>query len=212
MNLDPEHEREIDRPTEESDVSVRLVRRARGGERAAFEQLYRSHTGRVYALALRMAGEPRRAEELTQDVWVRVWERLESFRGESAFSTWLHRVATNVILQEFRGEKRRRSRVKLAGAPGQGAGGGSDGRRNEAPRRRWRPSADPSATAEDRISGIDLERALAELPERARTVFVLHDVEGYRHAEIAELMDTAVGTSKSQLFRARKLLRERLEA
>ncbi|HUH13671.1 MAG TPA: sigma-70 family RNA polymerase sigma factor [Longimicrobiales bacterium] len=167
-----------------------LVERARAGDSTAFEGLYRQHAGRVYALCLRMAGEATRAEELTQDVFVRVWQKLELFRGDSAFTTWLHRLAVNVVLQTLRGEKRREKRVHFTDDldPFDHSGG--------------------RATPGKRI---DLERALGTLPEGARAVFLLHDVEGYKHSEIAEMTGSAVGTSKAQLHRARKLLREALE-
>lgn len=170
------------------DVSE-LVSRARSGDDAAFEELYRQHAGRVYALCLRLSGDAVRARELTQDVFVRVWERLDTFRGESAFSSWLHRLAVNVALMAHRGEARRLRRVDVAESI------------EDAPV----PAREPWGT------DIDLERAIASLPAGARTVFVLHDVEGYQHDEIAALTGTAVGTSRAQLFRARRLLREMLE-
>ena len=160
-----------------------LIRRAQSGDRSAFERLYRAHVGRIFALCRRM--QPGEAEELTQRVFVRAWEKLPAFRGRSAFGTWLHRLAVNVVLTERRSAARREARVVLAEAP--------------APQ-----PVGPLA------AGMDLERAIAGLPERARQVFVLHDIEGYRHAEIAALMGTAEGTAKAQLHRARRLLREAL--
>ncbi len=173
-----------------------LVQRAQQGDQAAFEALYHRHVGRVYALCLRLTADVARAEELTQDAFVRTWERLASFRGESAFSSWLHRVTVNVVLLDLRAA-RRRSRVVFAtedpaafeqarGESGGAGGAGGSGR-------------------------LDLERAVARLPPGAREVFVLHDVEGYAHQEIAEVTGIAVGTSKAQLFRARRLLREALD-
>lgn len=168
---------------------IDLVRRASSGDDAAFEELYRQHAGRVYALCLRLTGDTTRAAELTQDVFVRCWERLSSFRGESAFSSWLHRLTVNVAIGKHRSDTRRWKRVEpVPDLP-------------EAP-------APARTIAED----IDLERAISTLPAGARTVFVLHDVEGYRHDEIAELTGIAVGTSKAHLFRARRLLRKSLEA
>ena len=167
-----------------------LVSRARSGDDAAFEQLYREHAGRVYALCLRLSGDAVRARELTQDVFVRVWERLDSYRGESAFSSWLHRLAVNVALMAHRGDARRLRRVEPTNSVDDAAAQSDAGS----------PGAD-----------IDLERAIAKLPEGARTVFVLHDVEGYRHDEIAAMTGTAPGTCRAQLFRARRLLREMLE-
>ena len=167
-----------------------LVRRAQQGDQVAFQALYREHVGRVHALCLRLTGDLGQAEELTQDAFVRAWERLASFRGESAFSSWLYRLTVNVVFLSRRGERRRALRVVTA----------------EDPAALERPARDTPAGLE-----IDLERAVARLPPGAREVFVLHDVEGCRHDEIAELCGIAVGTSKAQLFRARRLLREMLE-
>lgn len=163
------------------------VKRAQGGDARAFEQLYRENADRVYALCLRLSGDSTRAEELTQDVFVRAWQRLGSFEGKSAFSTWLHRLAVNVVLGDKRSEKVRVAKVFAT----------DELESYERPGR----SKDPG-------HAIDLERAIATLPPGARTVFVLHDVEGYRHEEIARMQGTAVGTCKAQLHRARKLLRE----
>ena len=167
-----------------------LVARAQTGDQTAFRELYRQHAGRVYALCLRLTGDSSAAEERTQDVFVRLWDKLKSFRGESAFSSWLHRLTVNVVLNEQRTTGRRELRVM--------------------------PSADPAALergkGEPTIGlSIDLEKAIAELPDGAREVFVLFDIEGYGHAEIASLTGIAEGTSKAQLFRARRLLREKLE-
>jgi len=167
-----------------------VVRRAQAGDEAAFERLYRECAGRVYALCLRLTGSAADAEERTQDVFVRAWQRLGTFRGESAFSSWLHRLAVNVVLAERRASQRREQRVRPA----------------EDPAALERPGRPATAGL-----GIDLERAIAALPEGAREVFVLHDIEGYRHEEIAVLAGIAEGTSKAQLFRARRLLREMLD-
>jgi RNA polymerase sigma-70 factor (ECF subfamily) len=176
-------------PTVPAPLDDRIVR-ACAGDEAAFEALYREHAGRVFALCLRLCGDRMRAAELTQDVFVRCWEKLASFRGESAFGSWLYRLAVNVVWMANRGDSRREGRVL--------------------------PVASPDvherlhATGADGV-GMDLEQAIAGLPEGAREVFVLYDVEGYRHEEIARMTGIAVGTSKAQLFRARRLLRERLE-
>jgi RNA polymerase sigma-70 factor (ECF subfamily) len=169
-----------------------LVRRAQAGDRVAFEQLYRDNVGRVYALCYRMAGTADLAEELAQDVFVRAWQKLGSFRGESAFSSWLHPLTVNVALSERRSRRRRVARVMTT----------DDLSEFERP--------GPPTRSDGPESGFDLERALATLPPGARAVFVLHDVEGYKHAEIARLTGVATGTSKAQLHRARKLLREAL--
>lgn len=169
------------------------IRRARGGDVHAFERLYRAHLPRVYALTLRMTADPDRAEDLTQDAFVRAWDRLPSFRGDSAFGTWLHRLAVNVVLGDLR------SRGRWAEETLEDEG-------SAAPARELRTV--PAHAGE----AVDLERAVAALPPRARTVLVLHDIEGYRHREIAELLGVTDGTSKAQLFRARRLLREALDS
>ena len=169
-----------------------LVRRAQEGDRDAFQALYREHVGRVYALCLRLSADPVRAEELTQDAFVRAWERLASFRGESAFSSWMYRLTVNVVLLERRTARRRSARVVATDDPAAVEQGGAGG------------DATPGLS-------LDLERAIAALPRGAREVFVLHDIEGYRHEEIARLTGVATGTSKAQLFRARRLLRGMLE-
>jgi RNA polymerase sigma-70 factor, ECF subfamily len=167
----------------------RLVSRAQAGDMAAFEELYRRNVGRVYALCMRLAGDSSLAEELAQDVFVRAWERLGTFRRESAFSSWLHPLTFNVALSERRARRRRVARVMTT----------DDLAPFEKPTRTLGPEA-----------GLDLEKALATLPPGARSVFVLHDVEGYRHQEIAEMTGVAEGTSKAQLHRARKMMREAL--
>ena len=170
-------------------LDERIVR-ASAGDESAFEALYREHAGRVYALCLRLSGDSGRAAELTQDVFVRCWEKLGTFRGESAFGSWLYRLAVNVVWMTHRGDRRREDRVMPVAEPdAHERAGGVDGQG----------------------IGIDLERAIASLPEGAREVFVLYEVEGYRHEDIARMTGIAVGTSKAQLFRARRLLRERLE-
>jgi RNA polymerase sigma-70 factor (ECF subfamily) len=166
-----------------------LVARAARGDVRAFEELYHAHIGRVFALCLRMTGDQHLAEELAQESFVRAWQKLGTFRGASAFSTWLHRVAVNVVLGHLRGVGRRDVCD----------GGGAE---DDAPGRAA-PISHPGET-------IDLERAIGGLPDGARTVFVLHDVEGFRHHEISQLTGIAVGTSKAQLHRARKLLRKAL--
>jgi RNA polymerase sigma-70 factor (ECF subfamily) len=166
-----------------------LVVRAQGGDLAAFEALYRENVRRIYALSFRLEGTPQRAEELTQDAFVRAWNKLGSFRGDSAFASWMYTLTTNLSLSERRSRVRRGARefatddLELL----------------------------PMIAPERPDVGVDLERALLRLPRGARQVFVLHDIQGYRHDEIATQMGVAVGTSKAQLHRARKLLREALE-
>jgi len=167
-----------------------FVRRAQAGDRSAFEQLYREHAGRVYAVCLRISADAARAEELTQEAFVRAWEMIATFRGESEFFSWLYRLTVNVALSDLRSKRRRTQRVLVTD--------------NLSP-------YDKTDGATTQGLAIDLENAIAALPAQARAVFVLHDVEGYRHEEIARLMNLSAGTSKSQLHRARKILREALE-
>lgn len=167
-----------------------LVRLAVAGDRAAFDALYRRHVPRVYGVCLRMVADVARAERLTQDAFVLAWRRIASFREESAFPSWLHRIAVNTVLQDARTTRRRESRVEPTAEPARlNAAGAGD---------------EPELR-------IELERAVALLPPRAREVLVLHDIEGYTHAEIARVTGTAVGTTKAQLHRARQLLREILK-
>ncbi len=164
---------------------------AAAGDRQAFERLYRTHANRVYSICARMSGSRVRGEELTQDVFVRTWEKLPQFRGESAFSTWLHRLAVNVVLNARKTEGKQDSRTEDSDV--------EDDRRDEMSR------------APLHIERMDLKDAISKLPEGARRVFVLHDIEGYKHEEIAEMMGITSGGSKAQLHRARLLLREALE-
>lgn len=171
------------RASEAADVTL-----AASGDSRAFERLYREHVARVHSLARRMAG-PDHADELTQDVFVRVWEKLGSFRGEAAFGTWLHRLAINLILS-------RRGRMGVE-------------------RRRYVDDDDGVRALRGREARPDLkmdfETAIGRLPDGAREIFVLHDVEGYKHEEIGEVLGVATGTSKAQLHRARMLLRRHLD-
>jgi RNA polymerase sigma-70 factor, ECF subfamily len=172
------------------DESAELARRAQRGDVEAFERLYRAHATRVRAICLRLCADEQRAEESAQDAWVRAWERLLTWRGDAAFGTWLHRLTVNVVLESFRAERRRLARVTL---------GGDENEPDAA-----MPAVDPG-------TGVDLERAVARLPRGARTVFVLHDVEGYQHSEIAAMTGLAEGTLRAQLCRARRLLMEMLD-
>lgn len=167
------------------------VRRAREGDAGAFEALYRAHAGRVYALCLRMTADPGRAEELTQEAFVRAWEKLGTFRGDSGVATWLHRLTVNVVLGDQRARRRLEDRFVADEADRETA---------------QEPSTPPPETG----ASLDLERALAALPPQARMIFVLHDVEGYRHGEIAEMTGLAEGTSKAHLHHARKRMKEAL--
>jgi RNA polymerase sigma-70 factor, ECF subfamily len=162
-----------------------FVRCAQQGDRSAFERLYRAHVGRVYAICLRMSGECGQAEDLTQEVFIRTWKKLGSYQYKSSFSSWLYRLAINVILSSRR-QSGRHSMSQLG--------------EEEIALTETAGNVNPASV-------IDLERAIAALPPGARTVLVLHDIEGYGHDEIAELTQTAPGTTKAQLHRARKILR-----
>jgi RNA polymerase sigma-70 factor, ECF subfamily len=164
---------------------------AAGGDRQAFERLYRTHANRVFSICSRMSGSRTRGEELTQDVFVRTWEKLPQFRGESAFSTWLHRLAVNVVLNARKSESKQALRMDQGDVDDE----------------RW----DETARAPMHIERMDLSEAISKLPAGARKVFVLHDVEGYKHEEIGEMLGITSGGSKAQLHRARLLLREALE-
>lgn len=173
------------------DTDAALVRLAAAGDTAAFEVLYRRHCGRVHGVIVRLVGtQGVRAEDLTQEAFLRAWRALPDFRFESAVSTWLHRMAVTTALMELRS---RRGGLQFDT--------GEDTLANIG-------HADSAGTAT--ALGMDLERAVATLPPRARTVLVLHDIEGWKHEEIACSLGTAVGTSKAQLHRARQLLRARL--
>lgn len=158
--------------------------RAASGDVQAYERLYRAHVARVYSLVRRMAGADE-ADELTQDVFVRVWQKLHLFRGEAAFGTWMHRLAVNVVLEWMRSRRHEKFR-------------------HHDPEAVFDTTAGPSVRPE---AALDVEAALEQLPAGAREIFVLHDVEGYKHGEIAGLLGIAPGTSKAQLHRARLLMR-----
>jgi len=163
------------------------VARAAAGDVRAFENVYRTHLPRVHSLVRRMTAG-RDADELTQDVFVRVWQKLATFRGDSSFTTWLHRLAVNVVIERFRSDQVRRARLH----DGEGI---------------FETLAGPALT---RDLGMDFEAALEKLPDGAREIFVLHDVEGYKHHEIATMLEISAGTSKAQLHRARMMLRKHL--
>ena len=161
------------------------VERARRGDADAFEQLYREHSSWVYALARRMAEDETLAKDMTQEIFIRLWQKIGSFRGESEFTTWFRRIAINVCLNKVGDERRRTKRVFITDDVA---------------------SFETASRARTTETNIDLERAIGALPAHARTVFVLHEVEGYKQREIAEMTGVAEGTVKSQLHRARKLL------
>ena len=172
---------------------LELARRAAAGDTAAFEQLYAQHHRRVYSLCLRMLGNASQAEDMTQEAFLQVYKKIGSFRGDSAFTTWLHRLTVNQVLMHFR-----KRGVKLEHTSEEGD---------------FTNVIETPIQSTRRISMVDrlaLEKAISELPPGYRTVFVLHDVEGYEHEEIANLLGVSIGTSKSQLHKARMRLRELL--
>jgi len=183
-----------------------LVDRCLAGDSGAFEELYRSHSDLVYGLCLRLCADPQEAATATQDTFVRAWSKLASYAGRGALGGWLRKMAVNVVYDRKRAHSRRHRLIapfpSLAanGTRASGTGGTDDEPGGfDAPAQ----TSSPDACTER----IDLERAVAGLPAGARTVFVLHDVEGYRHREIAKMLGTSIGTSKAQLHRARRLLR-----
>src|ERR1700740_2545652 len=178
---------------------ARAIQRAREGDLSAFEYLYRSHSRRVYAVCLRMVGNTTEAEDLTQEAFLLLFRKIHTFRGESAFSTWLHRLAVNLVLMRFR--KKSVPVFSIEAIP--------DAEDETAPLRTLELGA-PDLILEGAIDRINLERCIQQLPAGFRKVFVLHDIQGYRHLEIANLLGRSVGDSKSQLHKARKRLRESL--
>jgi len=172
------------------DSDEQWIERARLGDRAAFEGLYRAHSGRVYGLCLRLTRDVTVAEDCTQETFISAWRNLGRFEGRSAFGTWLHRIAVNVALA-----RARRGGLEVVPAP-------EEDEREEATR----------AVIDDDTPPIDVENAIASLPEGARHVLILYGIYGYTHEEASDMLGIAVGTCKAQLHRARRLLRERLSA
>lgn len=170
-----------------------LVRRCRQGDTAAFEEVYRAHSARLYSLLLRMVGGGQDAEDLLQDVFLQAYRKLDSFRGDSSLGTWLYRLAVNQCLDFLRGRQNRMARATES----------LDDEGVQEP-------ASPAPVIPAAISRVDLERAIARLPEGCRLAFVLHDVEGFAHHEVADLLGISEGTSKSQVHKARLKLRSML--
>jgi RNA polymerase sigma-70 factor (ECF subfamily) len=173
---------------------TQLVVRAQHGEEEAFAALFETHKRRVYSLCLRMTGNTAEAEDLTQEAFLQLFRKISTFRGESAFSTWLHRLAVNVVLMHLR--KKGLQQISLDEV---------DSSQDEPVKRDYGDNDRRLMGSVDRIS---LTQAIADLPPGYRTVFVLHDIEGYEHNEIAEIMNCSVGNSKSQLHKARMKLRD----
>jgi len=165
------------------------IARAQRSDAQAFESLYRLHVDKVYGLCLRMTGNVSEAEDCTQEAFIQAWNKLDRFRGDSAFGTWMHRIAVNAVLGRIRKSRRERDRIQDASAM----------------------SVSPASVA-DTGEMRDLADAVDRLPQGARHVFVLHAVYGYSHEETGEMLDIAPGTSKAQLHRARRLLTQQLKA
>jgi RNA polymerase sigma-70 factor (ECF subfamily) len=177
---------------------AKIIQRATEGDPTAFECLYRSHCKRVYAVCLRMVGNTTEAEDLSQEVFLLLFRKIHTFRGESAFSTWLHRLVVNTVLMHLR--KRSLPAISIDAGPGADDDTAS-------------PSLDiaaPDLCLEGSIDRINLGRCITQLPAGSREIFVLHDIQGYQHNEIAEMLGRSEGVSKSQLHRARKRLRQLL--
>lgn len=174
-------------------ADIELARRCRDGDAAAFEDLYRAHATRLYTLLLRMSGSRAEAEDLLQETFLQAHRKLHGFRGDSTLGTWLYRLAVNQCLDFLRGRQARQARA-TASLDEEGAA----------------EPARPAPAIPQPVSQIDLERAIARLPDGCRAAFVLHDVEGFEHHEVAALLGVSQGTSKSQVHRARLKLRAML--
>jgi RNA polymerase sigma-70 factor, ECF subfamily len=172
---------------------------AQRGDAAAFEHLYRLHSRRVYCLCLRMVGgNAAQAEDLTQDAFLQLFKKIQSFRGDSAFSTWLHRITVNAVLMRLRKKSHVVASIEEMNE-----------RHDEVGGQPWEPGV-PDLRLNGVIDRLNLERAIAQLPPGYRTMFVLHDIQGYEHEEIARIRGCSVGNSKSQLHKARTRLRQLL--
>jgi len=175
------------------------VRLAQGGDATAFKNLYQTHSRRVYALCLRMIGNPTEAEDLTQEAFLQLYRKIQSFRGDSSFSTWLHRVTVNIVLMKFR--KKKHEEVSLEEY--------TDCDEESAMSSKQFGGADLRLTGS--VDRIHLQRAIDQLPPGFKSIFILHDIQGYKHQEIGEILGCSAGNSKSQLHKARMRLRELLK-
>jgi len=180
-------------------TEAEAIRRAQAGDSAAFDFLYQLHGRRVYALCLRMVNNPADAEDLMQEAFLQLFRKIGTFRGESAFSTWLHRMTVNVVLMRLRKKSLPTDSLEETLDPDA---------ENSSPKR---DVGAPDLRLSGAVDRVNLERSIEQLPPGYRTVFVLHDVQGYEHNEIADIMGCSVGNSKSQLHKARTRLRELLQ-
>jgi len=174
---------------ESSTAESAWIQKAMEGDTRAFESLYRLHVGKIYGLCVRMTGNAAEADDCVQEAFIQAWRKLDKFRRDSAFSTWLHRIAVNTVLGRLRSSKRERERVLVAAE-----------------------NIPTPITAGDSGELRDLSAAIEQLPTRARHVFVLHAVYGYSHDETGAMLGVAAGTSKAQLHRAKRLLAQQLTA
>jgi RNA polymerase sigma-70 factor, ECF subfamily len=174
------------------------IRLAQQGDAAAFERIYQLHNRRVYSLCLRMVGNTAEAEDLTQEAFLQLFRKIGTFRGESAFSTWLHRLAVNVVLMRLRKKTGAETSLEEVTEPDEETGG---------PRKDF---GAPDLELSGSIDRVNLKRAVDQLPAGYKAIFILHDVQGYEHNEIADIMGCSIGNSKSQLHKARMRLRELL--
>jgi RNA polymerase sigma-70 factor (ECF subfamily) len=188
------------RPSEPGELTeADAIRLAQQGDADAFERIYRLHSRRVYALCLRMVGNPAQAEDLTQEAFLQLFRKIGTFRGESAFSTWLHRLSVNVVLMRLRKKTLSETSLEETTDPDEESGG---------PRR---DIGGPDLRLSGSLDRVSLERAIEQLPPGYKSIFVLHDVQGYEHNEIATIMKCSIGNSKSQLHKARMRLRGLLQ-
>ena len=187
-----------DQPTSVSPSTAALVARAQGGEPEAFEELFQRHKQRIYSLCLRMIGNTAEAEELTQEAFMQAFRKMHTFRGESAFSTWLHRLSVNVVLMRMR----KKTVVELPL---------DEWVQEDEAGEHYKQIGAPDLVLAGSIDRVHLRRAMAQLPPGYKQVFVLHDVQGYEHREIAVILGCSIGNSKSQLHKARMRMRELLQ-
>jgi RNA polymerase sigma-70 factor, ECF subfamily len=186
-------------PVTPETTNENVVRLAQKGDVVAFERIYRLHSRKVYSLCLRMAGDTSEAEDLTQEVFLQLFRKIHTFRGESAFSTWLHRMAVNIVLMRFRRKNVANESLEAITNPEEGS---------NAPSKEF---GGPDLRLNGVVDRVTLETAVNELPPGYKAMFILHDVQGYSHDEIAGIFGCTAGNSKSQVHKARTRLRERLQ-
>ncbi len=188
MNVLPKYDDSAFQPDEYHILGVDLAKRAAAGDQKAFTEIYHQHINRVYGLSLRLTTDQIKAEILAQDAFVKAWTSLGSYSGRGSLAGWLGRLTVNLWRDRFRHQVRQENLLKEAALS-------------------WENDRPANGSVVPMLTAMDLERSLKKLPQGARTVFVLHEIEGYKHHEIAEMLETTTGTVKSQLHRARKLLR-----